>query len=145
MKKSGIILAVAAVSVLAACAPKADKYAFQYVTFKETIPYTQGQEHPSCTFDLNVLKAHGTDTVLADAFNVDISDFLFSRRTTDVKGAMISYVDSVLKVRDTVWVHPYPVSSSAPLLDVAFPNHLGRCPEMKISAMVVGTQGEISS
>ena len=98
MKKSGIILAVAAVSVLVACAPKADKYAFQYVTFKETIPYTQGQEHPSCTFDLNVLKAHGTDTVLADAFNVDISDFLFSRRTTDVKGAMISFVDSVLKV-----------------------------------------------
>ena len=91
-------MAVAAVSVLAACAPKADKYAFQDVTFKETIPYTQGQEHPSCTFDLNVLKAHGTDTVLADAFNVDISDFLFSRRTTDVKGAMISFVDSVLKV-----------------------------------------------
>jgi fibro-slime domain-containing protein len=52
------------------------------------------------------------------------------------------YLDSVLKVRDTVWVHPYPVSSSAPLLDVAFPNHLGRCPEMKISAMVVDWAGE---
>lgn len=52
------------------------------------------------------------------------------------------HLDSVLKVRDTVWVHPYPVSSSAPLLDVAFPNHLGRCPEMKISAMVVDWAGE---
>jgi len=51
-------------------------------------------------------------------------------------------LDSVLMVRDTVWVHPYPVSSSAPLLDTKFPNHLGRCPEMKISAMVVDWAGE---
>ena len=51
-------------------------------------------------------------------------------------------LDSVLGVRDTVWVHPYPVSSSAPLLDVAYPGHLGRCPEMKISAMVVDWAGE---
>ena len=82
----------------AACQEKGDKYAFQYVTFKESIPYKQGQEHPSCSFDLNVLKAHGTDTVFADAFNVDISYFLFDKRTTDVRGAMIHFIDSVLNI-----------------------------------------------
>ena len=81
-----------------ACQEKGDKYAFQYVTFKESIPYKQGQEHPSCSFDLNVLKAHGTDTVFADAFNVDISYFLFNKRTTDVRGAMIHFIDSVLNI-----------------------------------------------
>lgn len=51
-------------------------------------------------------------------------------------------LDSVLRVHDTVWVHPYPVSNSAPLLDTRFPNHLGRCPSMTISAMVVDWAGE---
>ena len=51
-------------------------------------------------------------------------------------------LDSVLRVHDTVWVHPYPVSNSAPLLDTKFPNHLGRCPSMTISAMVVDWAGE---
>ncbi len=81
-----------------ACQEKGDKYAFQYVTFKESIPYKQGKDHPSCSFDLNVLKAHGTDTVFADAFNVDISYFLFDKRTTDVRGAMIHFIDSVLNI-----------------------------------------------
>ena len=98
MKKCKIIIALFAVLAFTACQEKGDKYAFQYVTFKESIPYKQGQEHPSCSFDLNVLKAHGTDTVFADAFNVDISYFLFDKRTTDVRGAMIHFIDSVLNI-----------------------------------------------
>lgn len=98
MKASKILIATALFLSVAACAPKGDKYAFQYVTFKETLPYHQGQEHPSCMFDINVLKAHGTDTIFADAFNVDISHFLFDRRTTDVRGAMITYIDSIIKL-----------------------------------------------
>jgi len=100
MKSKDIIhWVVIGVFVLAvSCAPKGDKYAFQYVTFKETLPYTQGQEHPSCSFDMNVLKANGTDTVFADAFNLDISEFMFGKRTTDVRAAMISFIDSVITV-----------------------------------------------
>ena len=98
MKRCKILIALIAIIAATACTEKGDKYAFQYVTFKETIPYHQGQEHPSCTFNLNVLKAHGTDTMFADAFNVDISYFLFDKRTTDVRGAMIHFVDSVLNV-----------------------------------------------
>ena len=96
MKARRIILALSVLLALTACKDSGDKYAFQYVTFKETLPYTQGKEHPSCTFDLNVLKAHGTDTIFADAFNVDLSYFLFGRRTTDVRAAMITFVDSVI-------------------------------------------------
>lgn len=96
MEKCKIIIALFAVLAFTACQEKGDKYAFQYVTFKETIPYHQGQEHPSCSFDLNVLKAHGTDTVFADAFNVDISYFLFDKRTTDVRNAMIHFIDSII-------------------------------------------------
>ena len=92
------IIVFAILLALIACTEKGDKYAFQYVTFKQNIPYTQGKEHPSCSFDLNVLKAHGTDTLFADAFNVDISYFLFGKRTTDVRGAMIQYIDSVINV-----------------------------------------------
>jgi len=98
MKPGKIIIALLGVLAFTACQEKGDKYAFQYVTFKESIPYKQGQEHPSCSFDLNVLKAHGTDTVFADAFNVDISYFLFDKRTTDVRGAMIHFIDSVLNI-----------------------------------------------
>lgn len=98
MKRCKILTALIAIIAVTACTEKGDKYAFQYVTFKESIPYKQGQEHPSCSFDLNVLKAHGTDTVFADAFNVDISYFLFNKRTTDVRGAMIHFIDSVLNI-----------------------------------------------
>ena len=96
MKLYRTIIASALLLSAVACSEKGDKYAFQYVTFKETLPYTQGKEHPSCVFDLNVLKAHGTDTVFADAFNVDISYYLFGRRTTDVRGAMITFIDSII-------------------------------------------------
>ena len=97
MKTGKIIIALSAILAFTACQEKGDKYAFQYVRFKETIPYTQGKDHPSCVFDLNVLKAHGTDTVFADAFNVDISYFLFNKRTTDVRGAMITLIDSIIE------------------------------------------------
>lgn len=90
------IIAFAILLTLVACSEKGDKYAFQYVTFKESIPFEQGKESPTCSFDLKVLKAHGTDTVFADAFNVDISYTLFGKRTTDVRGAMISFVDSII-------------------------------------------------
>lgn len=96
MEARRIILAMSILLAVTACKDQADKYAFQYVTFKETLPYTQGKDHPSCTFDLNVLKAHGADTVFADAFNVDLSYFLFNRRTTDVRKAMIAFVDSTI-------------------------------------------------
>ena len=43
---------------------------------------------------------------------------------------------------DTVWVFPYPVSNSAPRLDIAYPERLGVCPTMKISALVVDWAGE---
>ena len=83
---------------LTACRDKGDKYAFQYITFKNDIPYIQGKEHPSISFDMNVLKAHGTDTVFADAFNLDISYYMFGKRTTDVRGAMIHFIDSLIEV-----------------------------------------------
>lgn len=96
MKTGKIIIALSAILAFTACQEKGDKYAFQYVRFKETLPYTSGKDHPSCVFDLNVLKAHGTDTIFADAFNVDISYFLFNKRTTDVRGAMINFIDSII-------------------------------------------------
>ncbi|MBR6857659.1 MAG: hypothetical protein IKM90_09510, partial [Bacteroidaceae bacterium] len=96
MKTFKPIVILSFLLLAAACSEKGDKYAFQYVTFKETLPYHQGQEHPSCVFDLHVLKANGTDTLFADAFNVDISYFLFDKRTTDVRGAMITFIDSII-------------------------------------------------
>ena len=96
MKQVRTLTVLSFLLIAVACSEKGDKYAFQYVTFKETLPYTQGKEHPSCVFDLNVLKAHGTDTVFADAFNVDISYYLFGKRTTDVRGAMITFIDSII-------------------------------------------------
>ncbi len=97
MKTGKIIIALSAILAFTACQEKGDKYAFQYVTFKETLPYTQGKDHPSCVFDLHVLKAHGTDTIFADAFNLDISTFLFGKRTTDVRGAMTHFIDSIIE------------------------------------------------
>lgn len=98
MKTFKPIVILSFLLLAAACSEKGDKYAFQYVTFKETLPYTQGKDHPSCEFDLNVLKAHGTDTLFADAFNLDISTYLFDKRTTDVRGAMISFIDSIISL-----------------------------------------------
>ena len=98
MKAEKAVLLLALIVSMASCNDKGDKYAFQYVTFKQDIPYKRGEEHPMCSFDLNVLKAHGADTIFADAFNVDISYFLFGKRTTDVRGAMISFIDSVIKI-----------------------------------------------
>ena len=48
----------------------------------------------------------------------------------------------LMAVVDTVWVYPYPVSNSAPQLDIAYPGRLGVCPTMKISALVVDWAGE---
>jgi len=98
MKTKQAITALFILLALTACKDKGDKYAFQYITFKNDIPYTQGKEHPSISFDMNVLKAHGTDTVFADAFNVDISYYMFGKRTTDVRGAMIQFIDSLIDV-----------------------------------------------
>lgn len=98
MKTKQVITALFTLIALAACQDKGDKYAFQYITFKNDIPYTQEKEHPSISFDMNVLKAHGTDTVFADAFNTDISYYMFGKRTTDVRGAMIQFIDSLIDV-----------------------------------------------
>lgn len=96
MKIYRFIISFAVIMIMVSCADKGDKYAFQYVSFKESIPYERGKESPACSFDFNVLKAHGADTIFADAFNVDISYTLFGKRTTDVRGAMISFVDSII-------------------------------------------------
>lgn len=81
---------------MGACNGKGDKYAFQYVSFKEDLPYKQGQKEPSCSFDFHVLQAHGTDTAFAEAFNRDISLYLFGKDTPDVRSAMISFIDSII-------------------------------------------------
>jgi hypothetical protein len=98
MKTGRNIIALFILLAIASCKDKGDKYAFQYITFKKDIPYTQGKEHPSISFDINVLKAHGTDTLFADAFNLDISYYMFGKRTTDVRGAMIHFIDSLIEV-----------------------------------------------
>ena len=98
MKQFKILIVLAILATTVACNNKGDKYAFQYVTFKQNIPYTPGKEHPACTFNLHILQAHGSDTVFADAFNLDISEFMFGKRTTDVRGAMIHFIDSVIEV-----------------------------------------------
>ena len=98
MKKIWLLTILTIALAAASCGKKDDKYAFQYITFKSVMPYTQGQEHPSCRFDLNVLYAHGADTLFADAFNADISYYLFGKRTTDVRGAMISFADSIIQM-----------------------------------------------
>ena len=52
------------------------------------------------------------------------------------------YLGELMAVVDTVWIYPYPVSNSAPRLDIAYPERLGVCPTMKISALVVDWAGE---
>ena len=96
MKQFRLLIVLVFLAATVTCTEKGDKYAFQYVTFKESIPFERGKENPACSFDFNVLKAHGTDTIFADAFNIDLSYFLFGKRTTDVRGAMISFVDSII-------------------------------------------------
>lgn len=51
-------------------------------------------------------------------------------------------LDSMMALHDSVWVYPYPVSTSAPAFASSFPGRLGRCPTLKISAMVVDWAGE---
>lgn len=96
MKTRISVLIFAMALTLASCRDNGDKYAFQYITFKQDIPFERGQEHPMCSFDINVLKAHGSDTIFADAFNKDISEALFSMSTTDVKHAMTVYLDTII-------------------------------------------------
>lgn len=56
-------------------------------------------------------------------------------------GSAIS-LDSMMALYDTVWVYPYPLSSSAPKFSEVFPGRLGICPTMKISAMLLDWAGE---
>lgn len=51
-------------------------------------------------------------------------------------------LDSMMALHDTVWVYPYPLSSSAPRFSDIFPGRLGICPTMKISAMLLDWAGE---
>lgn len=51
-------------------------------------------------------------------------------------------LDSMMALYDTVWVYPYPLSSSAPKFSEMFPGRLGICPTMKISAMILDWAGE---
>ena len=93
-----IAFASAFILAMGACNGKGDKYAFQYVSFKEVLPYTLDKAEPSCSFDIHVLQAHGTDAIFAEAFNRDISKYLFGKDTTDVRNAIISFIDSIIKV-----------------------------------------------
>lgn len=51
-------------------------------------------------------------------------------------------LDSMVALYDTVWVYPYPLSSSAPKFKEVYPERLGICPTMKISAMLLDWAGE---
>lgn len=51
-------------------------------------------------------------------------------------------LDSMVALHDTVWIYPFPLSSSAPKFKEVYPERLGICPAMKISAMVVDWAGE---
>ena len=91
------LLSALMILLLASC-QSGDKYAFRYISFKYDIPYKQGKEHPSCNFDMKVLMAYGTDTMFANAFNRDISEFMFNKSTTDVRQAMTEFIDSLIVV-----------------------------------------------
>ncbi len=56
-------------------------------------------------------------------------------------GTAIS-LDSMIALYDTVWLYPYPLSSSAPKFSDVYPERLGICPTMKISAMLLDWAGE---
>ena len=51
-------------------------------------------------------------------------------------------LDTLISIFDTIWVYPYPVSNSGPRLDFMYPNRLGICPTLKISAMLLDWAGE---
>ncbi|MCQ2102627.1 MAG: fibro-slime domain-containing protein [Fibrobacter sp.] len=51
-------------------------------------------------------------------------------------------LDSMFALTDMVWVYPYPLSKSGPRFSEKYPERLGICPTMKISAMVVDWAGE---
>lgn len=51
-------------------------------------------------------------------------------------------LDSMMALYDTVWVYPYPLSSSGPRFSEVFPGRLGICPTMQISAMILDWAGE---
>ncbi len=51
-------------------------------------------------------------------------------------------LDSMVARHDMVWVYPYPLSKSGPRFSEKYPERLGICPAMKISAMVVDWAGE---
>lgn len=51
-------------------------------------------------------------------------------------------LDSIMGVRDTAWLYPYPLANSAPAITDKFPNRLGLCPTMKISALVMDWAAE---
>lgn len=51
-------------------------------------------------------------------------------------------LDSMMALYDTVWVYPFPVSTSAPRDSNEFPGKLGICPTLTISAMLLDWAGE---
>ena len=51
-------------------------------------------------------------------------------------------LDSMIALHDTVWLYPHPLSSSAPKFSDVYPERLGICPTMKISAMLLDWAGE---
>lgn len=51
-------------------------------------------------------------------------------------------LDTMISLFDTVWVYPYPVLNSGPRLDFTYPNRLGICPSLKISALLLDWAGE---
>ena len=51
-------------------------------------------------------------------------------------------LDTLLSKRDTAWVYPSGKSYSGPEVSAVFPNKLGECPSMKISAMILDWAGE---
>lgn len=95
-KLTALVIAVMA-SALASCGGDREKYLFQYIDFEETIPYSQTDKTmPRCSFKIMVLKDVGTDTVFADAFNRDVSQFVFGSDTPDVRQALINFVNEEL-------------------------------------------------
>lgn len=51
-------------------------------------------------------------------------------------------LDEMMQYTDTMWIYPHPVSTSPPAFDFNYPNRLGICPSMKISALVLDWAGE---
>lgn len=97
MKTIRLTLLAVTLAAMVSCGVSGDDYSFQYITFKETVPYTQSKQHPSYKFDISVLHANGSDSVFSAAFNRDISGLLFGVPQTDVRGAMTKYIESRLE------------------------------------------------